>query len=194
MSLKSLVNCIGFSVVLASSAFASGPHVDPMVKFGRDSVAGWMQDPTVVAAIKAQNSVNGTLSEAEIIALDKQWRAETKVADRPLIDGVLTNDLSKYLAKIKEQEQGLVTEIFVMDFKGLNVGQSDVTSDFWQGDEPKWQETYLKGKDAYHISDVEQDESTQIFQSQLSLPVIDPSTSEVIGAVTVGVNIEALMH
>jgi hypothetical protein len=39
----------------------------------------------------------------------------------------------------------MITEMFVMDAKGLNVGQSDVTSDYWQGDEAKWQKTYGAG-------------------------------------------------
>jgi hypothetical protein len=84
----------------------------------------------------------------------------------------------------------MYTEIFVMDNKGLNVGQSDVTSDYWQGDEAKWQKTYQVGPDAIHVSDVEQDESSQVFQAQVSVPVVDGG--QVIGAVTVGVNVDAL--
>ena len=100
----------------------------------------------------------------------------------------------KYLKKVEADSQGLITEIFVMDDKGLNVGQSDVTSDYWQGDEAKWQKTYQVGPDAIHISDVEQDESTQRFQSQLSLPVVDPDTKKPIGAVTIGIDVENLLQ
>ena len=88
----------------------------------------------------------------------------------------------------------MVTEIFVMDNKGLNVGQSDVTSDYWQGDEAKWQKTFLAGADAVFIDAVEFDESTQTFQSQLSLPVVDPQSGDVIGAVTIGVNVDTLLQ
>jgi hypothetical protein len=79
-----------------------------------------------------------------------------------------------------------------MDNKGLNVGQSGITSDYWQGDEAKWQKTYGKGPDAILIDDVEFDESSQTFQSQVSLPVVDSISGEVIGAVTVGVNMDLL--
>jgi hypothetical protein len=41
-----------------------------------------------------------------------------------------------------------------------------------------------------HLSDVEEDESSQTFQMQISIPVVDGGT--VIGAVTVGVNAEML--
>ena len=36
------------------------------------------------------------------------------------------------------------------DNKGLNVGQSDVTSDYWQGDEAKWKKSYKMGAGAVH--------------------------------------------
>jgi hypothetical protein len=86
----------------------------------------------------------------------------------------------------------MYTEIFVMDGRGLNVGQSDVTPDYWQGDEAKWQKTYLEGPGAIHIGDIEMDESTQQFQAQVSVSVVDPASGTVIGAVTVGVNVDAL--
>jgi hypothetical protein len=102
------------------------------------------------------------------------------------------NPASAYLKKIEADSKGLFSEIFVMDAKGLNVAQSEVTSDYWQGDEPKWQQTFPKGKDAIHISDVEKDESTQTYESQVSVPVVDPANGSVIGAITVGVNVELL--
>ena len=86
----------------------------------------------------------------------------------------------------------MFTEIFAMDDKGLNVAQSDVTSDYWQGDEDKWQQTYLVGAGAVHISEVELDDSTQTYQSQVSVTVVDPETNAPIGAITFGINVDAL--
>ena len=80
-----------------------------------------------------------------------------------------------------------------MDNKGLNVAQSVETSDYWQGDEAKWQQTYSVGPDALHISEVEFDDSTGFYQSQASLAIKDPATNEVIGAVTFGINVQNLM-
>ena len=79
-----------------------------------------------------------------------------------------------------------------MDAKGLDVAQSTLTSDYWQGDEAKWSETYPVGPDAVQIGEIEQDESTQVFQSQVSIAVTDPATGEVIGAITVGVDVSML--
>jgi len=72
------------------------------------------------------------------------------------------------------------------------VALSDVTSDYWQGDEAKWQMTYGEPAGTVHLGDVELDESTQTYQSQVSFPIFDPETGEGIGAVTVGVDLSAL--
>ena len=88
---------------------------------------------------------------------------------------------------------GVVTEIILMDNKGLNVGICDATSDYWQGDEPKYQNTFTKGAGAVFVDDVEQDSSTQKFQVQSSMTVVDPASGQPIGVVTVGLDAEGLM-
>jgi hypothetical protein len=124
--------------------------------------------------------------------MDKDWIAQTDAGSKPMIDAVLGNALSQFLQQQQGAAGGVVTEIFVMDNRGLNVGQSEITSDYWQGDEAKWQKTYQAGADALFIDEVEMDESTQAFQSQLSMSIVDPASGEVIGAITVGINIDAL--
>jgi hypothetical protein len=79
-----------------------------------------------------------------------------------------------------------------MDSKGLNVGQSAETSDYWQGDEDKWQKTYLVGPDAIFVDGVEVDDSSGALQSQVSLPITDPDSGDVIGAITLGINVDSL--
>jgi hypothetical protein len=155
-------------------------------------VRAFMADNRVADAINAQNTRHAYLTQAKIDEMDKQWRTETNTGGGKLVNSLLGNELSSYLVTVQESSEGLFAEIFVMDDKGLNVGQSGLTSDYWQGDEAKWQKTYGKGADAMLIDDVEFDESTQTFQSQLSLPVVDPYSGAVIGAVTVGVNMDYL--
>ena len=88
---------------------------------------------------------------------------------------------------------GQITEIFVMDSVGLNVAASDITSDFWQGDEAKFTETYGRGPGSIHISDIELDESTQRYQGQISVTIVDPSNGLAVGAMTIGVDADSLM-
>lgn len=180
------------ALAIQSAAFAAEDYAASIRSDVVPQVRAWLSDPAVISAINDQNARHAGLGQNDIDRLDKQWRSETSSSNRTLVDAVLSNQLSNYLAGVKNDARGLYSEIFVMDNKGLNVGQSDVTSDYWQGDEDKWQKTYLAGPDAVFIDEVEFDESTQTFQSQLSLSIVDPNSGMAIGAVTVGVNVEML--
>jgi len=191
MRLTSMVMGVVAATVVFGAA-AANEFEGPIKNLAGSEIKGWLKDPMIVSAIKKQNAQHASLSEADIQRLDKQWRSETGGSTQPMISKVLSNSLSGFLKKKTEESQGLYTEIFVMDNKGLNVGQSAVTSDYWQGDEAKWKKTYLAGADAMHIGGVKKDESTQSFQSQLSLPIVDPADNKVIGAITIGINVEQL--
>ena len=180
-------------LLFAAPALASDAHIAPMTDFANATVKQWIGNDLVVQAVKAQNSRHAGLSQSDIDKMDKDWRAQTDAGSKPMIDAVLGNALSRFLADQKNATGGLVTEVFVMDNRGLNVGQSDVTSDYWQGDEAKWKKTYLAGPEAVFVDEIEQDESTQQFQSQLSMAITDPASGEVIGAITVGVNVDDLL-
>lgn len=184
------------TIVLMSAIFAAplaANESEGAIRALIDSeIKAWASSNDVVEAIKAQNSKSSSLDQGAIDKLDKQWRAETKADAKPMIDSVLGNSLSTYLKGVKEEGADKYSEIFVMDNKGLNVGQSDVTSDYWQGDEGKWKKTYLVGPDAVLIGEVEFDDSSQTYQSQVSLSVVDPADNSVIGAITIGINVENL--
>jgi len=77
-----------------------------------------------------------------------------------------------------------------MDNQGANVAITDKTSDYWQGDEPKFTEAYNKGSGAIHISDVNFDDSTQAYLVHVSVPVMDGKKT--IGVITFGVNVNKI--
>lgn len=183
--------------VLAGSALttlhAGANEFRPMLEdLAQSEMRGVVADPVVVAAVRAQNAETGALSSAEIEALDQQWRAEIGTGSSSLIEDVTGNAVASALRARQEEAGGLFSEIFVMDGVGLNVAASDATSDYWQGDEAKWQQSYGTGPDGLHIGDVEFDESAQAYLSQVSMTVTDPETGEAIGAATFGVNVELL--
>jgi len=177
----------------AVPAKSEEPHVTEIKRYVAEQVVPWISDEIVIDAVKAQNEENTSISEGEIRKLDQQWRSEIDSKDKPLINAVLKTPLSKFLAEKRAESGGLITEIFIMDDKGLNVGQSDVTSDYWQGDEDKWQETFKAGPEAVFVDDIERDESTQQLQVQISVSIKDPETGEAIGAATVGVDVTLLL-
>jgi hypothetical protein len=192
--LRPTLTALGVAAVFALMA---APHAQdeftaPLTELAKSEIAAFASDPALVAAIVAQNAVTGAYDQAQIDALDQQWRAEVGAASKPLIDATLANAASQYLAGVQAASGGKYTEIFAMDAKGLNVGQSTLTSDYWQGDEDKFTMSFGAGADAVHVGEVEQDESTQIFQSQVSVPITDPASGAVVGAITVGVDVSML--
>jgi hypothetical protein len=174
-----------------ATANAEEAHVAPVTAFMKENVVSWVQDPVIIKAIKAQNAEHANLSQGDIDALDKKWRAEVQSNDQPMIKAVMANDVSNFLKEKQAASNGAISEVFVVDNKGLNVGQSDVTSDYWQGDEAKFQKTFNVGPNTLFVDGVEKDESTQALQSQASMTIVD-ETGKPIGAVTVGVNLDAL--
>ena len=152
----------------------------------------WLIKPLLIDLLRAQNAAHADLTQAEINILDAQWRAERAGGEKPLITKVMSNPLSQFLMALQQNSNGLFTEIFVMDSKGLNVGQSVLSDDYWQGDEAKWRKSFLAGSNARHIGEPEFVEATGRYQAQLSMPIIDPKSGAIIGAVTLGVDISVI--
>lgn len=188
------------AVLLSASAMALSPghavsgddvHVGPVIRFVNSNVRGWLSDPLIIAALKARNRANLAIDQRDIDALDATWRTEIEAPFHPMIDKALGTPLSHFLKQKEEEALGSITEIFVMDAKGLNVGQSSVTSDYWQGDEDKFRKTFMAGPGAVFVDAANKDESTQMLQSQVSLTIVDESNRP-IGAITIGVNLDQL--
>lgn len=157
-----------------------------------EEMRGWTKSPIVKLSIEAQNARNGVLTQAQIDALDKQWRQETDSDDKPLIAATISSPLSSYLLKRQAEAAGLYREIFVMDANGLNVGQSSVTSDYWQGDEEKFSKTFAVGPAAVFIDKPEFEDGLKIWKNQVSMTLVDEKSGKAIGAMTVEVNLTEL--
>ncbi|MBU0723818.1 MAG: hypothetical protein KJ904_03630 [Alphaproteobacteria bacterium] len=147
---------------------------------------------TVLISIKAQNERHTALTQADIDALDKQWVEQRKSDNQPLIAQVLGSPLSGYLIREMAQSRGLIVEMFVMDNKGLNVGQSSITGDYWQGDEAKYQKTFLVGPDAVFPDKVSVEKETGHHLQQVNLTIKDPADGKPVGAITVEIDLDML--
>lgn len=173
--------------IFAASSFATPAKAADIDKIVSE-IKTWYQDPVILITLQARNAQNGKITQADIDALDKQWVEERKSDDQPLIGPALSNPLSSFVIKKQAESRGRYVEIIVMDDKGLNAGQSDITSDYWQGDEAKFQETYLKGPDGMNLGDPETHDDGSTTQ-QINLAIPDPDTGKAIGAITVEVDL-----
>ena len=194
INLPAVLVTLAVSLVTHTTVVSADPEIEAAARsYVENNAQSWLGNPLIASAINAQNTAHQSVDQAAIDTMDQQWRAESVNGSGPMIDKVLANELSVYLQGVQEESQGLITEVFVMDNRGLNVGQSDLTSDYWQGDEAKWQKTFQAGPDTLFVDDVELDESSQRYQTQVSYSITDPVTGEVIGAVTIGIDADGLL-
>lgn len=144
----------------------------------------WGSDPAIVAAVKAQNAKR--VSAAQVKALDEQWAAG-KAAE--LVKQVTTGPCADRLRALLGTSAAH-GETFVMDNQGALVCATARTSDYWQGDEAKWQRAFNDGKGSVFIDRPKFDDSSAQRLAQISVPVLDGGAA--IGAITVGVSVEKL--
>ncbi|HEY3149227.1 MAG TPA: hypothetical protein VGJ75_22890 [Dongiaceae bacterium] len=153
-----------------------------------------LQQPVTILSITASNQNHEGMQQAEIDKLDNAWKTEAKSDDQPLIAEILSSPLSSYLLYLQAKSAGLFTEIFITDKFGLNVGQSSVTSDYWQGDEDKFLKTFAVGPEAVFIDKPEYNEDTKTWRAQVDFTVIDPATKAAIGAAIAEINLTELQR
>lgn len=212
VTLVAMSLAIGTGAAFAQDAPPPNPPSEAVVQYAKDFVAAnLIGNAELNAAITASTDKYRRLGYDETNILDSQWRVaksgvekEAKAAStlkelagdksiedhikagEALIKAARENDASKWLIKVQEgaAPTGAVTEIFVMDGWGWNVAQTGGTSDFYQGDEGKWQKTFASN-DIEILDIVEED---GIRYAQISLPIKDGDKN--IGAVTVGVDVD----
>jgi hypothetical protein len=119
--------------------------------------------------------------------MDEKWKATRGVTD--FMQALMDSHCGKHLRGI-QAVSFQYAEIFAMDNQGANVCMTDKTSDYWQGDEAKFKESYKDGQGAVFVDEVEFDDSTQAYLVQVSVPVKDGA--EVIGAITIGIDVNKI--
>lgn len=196
--MKRIITCawfIGVSILAARSAETTGsaqklqnrivqeltasallsPQIKQQIK---QVLLPQMFNPVFVAEVEEQNKKNVSLEE--IMRIDKIWSAakDELALQRMLTDNPCANELKRLVA-----EYPVIVEAFVMDNQGANVGQNNITADYWQGDEAKFFRAYNEGKGGIDIAHPAFDSSVKERVQQISLPIINPE-EKVIGAVT----------
>jgi hypothetical protein len=139
-------------------------------------------DAELVAAVTAKNASGE--SADDIQRKDREWMANPKAPLRAEVTRGACADRLRSLVK----EDSFVVEAFLTDAQGALVCASRETSDYWQGDEPKWQKTYGDDKRLF-IDEPAQDNSTGVYAIQLSTLVSNGTRKA--GALTLTLKIPA---
>ncbi|MDK2897450.1 MAG: hypothetical protein PWP04_1570 [Candidatus Atribacteria bacterium] len=173
------------TLVLLLNGYLYGAEEAPVeiIQFAQTNLVEWGKGPIIVAAVKLQNEEGKTLEE--IRELDERWISTPGIAD--FMKPFLENECAQHLSELGKSAPYFV-ETFVMDNQGALVATTNKTSDYWQGDEAKFIESYKAGKGEIYISPVEFDESTQAYLVQVSVPVTEEDTT--IGVITIGIDVD----
>jgi hypothetical protein len=174
-------------VVPPEIAAQTQPHVKPVTDYVTKTIRPWLADSLLIDTIMSQNKKHAHITIAEIDRLDAGFIERT---DKQLIDSTTHNPLADYLRQKKAAADGVIFEIFVVDNKGLNVAQTDPTLDYMQGDEAKFQKTFLVGPDAVFIDEAAPDNGVNVAQADMTIK--HPKTGKPIGAIIIGVAVDKL--
>ena len=144
------------------------------------TVKVWTADKMFIDAVKAQNARKITLEQIQND--DNLWVAGK---NETLVKQMTTGPCADHLRQLVAAAG--FGETFVMDNQGALVCASEKTSDYWQGDEAKWQRAFANGKGATFIDRLKFDDSAKQNLAQISVPIMDGDHA--IGTITAGVTI-----
>lgn len=137
----------------------------------------------------------------DVLTFDAKWQALAPATIPELAKTILELPGSRALHAWKLTHKDTVTEALLTNDLGTLVAMSQLTSDYWQGDEPKFKGVVENihagstGLDAMVISDIRYDASTSRFQVTVSAPVGPVTDGLPKGVLVLGLDIEkALGH
>jgi len=142
-------------------------------------------NPKLIQAVRRQNAQKITLDD--IKKFDDNWKATDDLT--PFKRSLQQNSAGKLLKRYVTRNPFL-NEAFLTDNQGANVAAFPATSDYWQGDEEKWTESFNEGTGKVFVGPLERDESTNTVAVQVSAPLYHQG--ETIGVLVVGVTFDYL--
>jgi hypothetical protein len=132
--------------------------------------------PDIRRAAAAGNSQ--PFDAAKVKEEDRQWQADSvAVAGR---SGILSAPASQFLADLVRNDS-VYREVLVTDLRGRLVAASNVTSDYFQADEPWWVNAFDNGRGRVAVTDVRRDESARIYAFDIAVPVLAPNGTDLAG-------------
>ncbi len=140
-------------------------------------------NPMIINSVNRQNSEK--LSLKKIKNIDNEWKNTKGLSAFKL--SLQNNEAGLYLKSIVDKNPD-ISEAFLTDMQGANVASYPATSDYWQGDEKKWQASFNNGQGQVFIGPLKIDDSTKVAAVQISAPVIDyRNDRKTIGVIVISV-------
>jgi signal transduction histidine kinase len=158
-----------------------------------ETVQEHCKDITTIQAIAGSNRRFEKMSNVQsyIHQQDSKWTSAPQGETTELMQKLLNSDLSNEMRKdieFYEEKYGypVFVETIATNKYGVNVAQTQRSSDYYQADEQWWQQAKEKGR---YIGDVQYDDSAEIYSIAICVKVLDEA-GEFIGVVKSVLNIE----
>lgn len=165
------------------------PVVENLLRMRISFLQDLVQSNVIVAAVETANVNNAILNIEQMHALDSSAQANAKVKKGKNL--LLRNKATLTLIEFQEEYEGF-PEIFITDRYGLNVAQTNPTSDYYQADEKWWQKVYNNGIGMTYYGQMEFDESAQVESIPLYIPI--KNNEEVIGILKAVIDVAVLQQ
>ena len=183
-----------FTYIIAADMHSPSlsPHIAEKIRCEIDTISSWVTLPVIVNAVKEQNAEN--LSMETLHKRDSIWIeiTESNGAPNDLMKQLQNNKTGRWLKNLRKKSIGKYRECFLCDNKGALVAVSDITSDYFQGDESKWIDCFNNGLGKAIYALPAYDKSADAVLIQISVPVKE--AGETIGVLVVGVKLSTLRY
>lgn len=127
------------------------------------------EDQFIISSIKEANAEHASLTENDISERDKMWIESN--GQSAFVNEILESEVSKWLRDFQKDRPEYI-EIFITSDRGLNIGQTNITSDYYQADEEWWIKSFAGGLGMSSHGPIEFDESAQSVSISLYVPVV----------------------
>jgi len=185
MIIKMLImaGVLAFSTLSLSQESLSQSPIQDDIKDKISGVVKMGSHSLIVKAVMEQNAKS--LSLDTIKKTDDEWKATKDLT--PFKISLQKTPVGNFLKRKMELNKSIYSEAFLTDNQGANVTAFPATSDYWQGDESKWTESFNNGDGKVYIGDVELDESSGSYATQVSVPV--NKNGKTIGVLVIGIKL-----
>jgi hypothetical protein len=139
----------------------------------------------------AQDASKDAFDQAKTDRLDQEWQKEHRPPAS--LAGLLTTGASRFVADVVKHDP-LYREILVTDRHGRLVAASQVTTDYFQGDEGWWTQALDDGRRGrIFVSDVRRDESAGVYAFDIAVPIVSLDNDDIVGVMKVVASSQELL-
>jgi len=174
---------------------AVGAQLRDVAQAGSTAVAQFINDrvaevrvlaaePAVVNAVNSANRTPAGVAEPLLSERIEKTEADwNNPAGERLVGEILSSPASLFLSRYKALEPRLL-RITVSDKNGAVVAASDKPTHYLQTSQPYWQAVFAQGRGSTSVSDVLYSDEAQHEYIAISLPILDETSQQFIGAIS----------